>query len=96
MVLGMSSVTPAQWQQLGQQVGGRLYAGSPFSSPCFANGTSPACTFVEAGYTDERMFSLYAHSNTPLIANSDTRERVWSLYQYAMGDLSGDWSTMSP
>jgi hypothetical protein len=61
MVLGVS-VTPPQWEQLGQQVGGRLYAGAPFASPCFANGNdstnSANCAFVEAGYTDECMILL--------------------------------------
>ena len=55
--LGIYSVTPAQWRQLNQQVGGRLHPGVPFASPCFANGTQAAnqsaCGFVQSKYLDE-------------------------------------------
>jgi hypothetical protein len=54
---GISSVTPAQWQQLNQQVGGRLHQGVPFASPCFATGSQKvnqtACSFVQSGYLNE-------------------------------------------
>jgi len=56
---GISSVTPAQWKKLHQQVGGRLHSGAPFASPCFASGSQgvnqTACTVVQNGYDDERM-----------------------------------------
>lgn len=98
VVLGISSVTSAQWQQLSQQVDGRLYEGAPFASPCFANGSDSSnnvnCAFVQAGYTDERMFIPHISQHS-LISDSDTHERIWSIYQYPMGNLSGDWSTVS-
>ncbi|KZP23305.1 FAD binding domain-containing protein [Athelia psychrophila] len=64
---GILSVTPSEWAGLSQQVGGRLYAGTPYSSPCFKDGlNSSACDSVRAGYGDElsRSNSSGAYINT--------------------------------
>jgi hypothetical protein len=57
VVPAISKVPQAVWTVLNAVVGGRLYSnGSPFSRPCFANGTSTgslnadACAAVQSNY----------------------------------------------
>lgn len=48
------SATPFEWGELSQQVGGRLYTGTPYASLCFKEGlNSSACEIIRGGYGDE-------------------------------------------
>lgn len=37
---GISAITDAQWAQLNQTTGGKLYKGAPWARPCFALATA--------------------------------------------------------
>lgn len=98
----ISSVSLEEWKKLHRQVAGRLYLGAPFARPCFTNtslGVSdPACSVVQHGYVDERTSFIHITINRvdDVNMNSDTLERIWSVYQHSVGDVSGHWSSMSP
>ncbi|KAI0263997.1 hypothetical protein BC834DRAFT_885007 [Gloeopeniophorella convolvens] len=55
------------WHKLAGEVEGRLYAGEPFSAPCFNSFGSDECRAIQAGYGDDifrsQHFGAYVNTN---------------------------------
>ncbi|TFY82586.1 hypothetical protein EWM64_g1420 [Hericium alpestre] len=62
-----SSVSPLQWQDLSDQVEGRLYEGTPASQACFDDFNSAECEAHRKGYASSnyrtRFFGSYVNTN---------------------------------